>query len=79
MYGNRPLKCSVICIFEFLNPYTLGGCNFLISNSFSMIVNVSNAPRGEFKFCLDVKNNGALPLDPACPERLNVRSQADLP
>jgi hypothetical protein len=32
-----------------------------------------------FKFCLDTKNNGALPLDPACPERLSVRSQADLP
>jgi len=32
-----------------------------------------------FKFCLDTRNNGALPLDPACLERLNVRSLANLP
>jgi len=25
-----------------------------------------------FKFCLDAKNNGALPLDPAWPELLSV-------
>jgi hypothetical protein len=32
-----------------------------------------------FKFCLDTRNNEALPLDPACPERLSVRSPAVLP
>jgi hypothetical protein len=32
-----------------------------------------------FKLCLDTKNNKALPLDPACPERLSVRSSAILP
>jgi len=32
-----------------------------------------------FKFCLDTKNNKALPLDLACPERLNVHSPAILP
>jgi hypothetical protein len=32
-----------------------------------------------FKFCLDTKNNRALPLDPASPEHLSVRSPAGLP
>jgi hypothetical protein len=32
-----------------------------------------------FKFCLDTRNNGALSLDPAYPERLSVRSPAILP
>jgi hypothetical protein len=32
-----------------------------------------------FKFCLDTRNNRAFPLDPACPEHLNVRSLAGLP
>jgi len=32
-----------------------------------------------FKFCLDTKNNRALPLDLACPERLSVQSLVDLP
>jgi hypothetical protein len=32
-----------------------------------------------FKFCLDSRNKGALPLDPACPEGLSVRSPAILP
>jgi len=34
--------------------------------------NALGAPIGGFKFCLDTKNNGALPLDLACFERLNV-------
>jgi hypothetical protein len=32
--------------FKFLAPCTLRGCNFLISNPFSTIVSVSDAPRG---------------------------------
>jgi hypothetical protein len=32
-----------------------------------------------FKFCLDTKNNQALSLDPAYPERLSVWSPIDLP
>jgi hypothetical protein len=32
-----------------------------------------------FKFCLDTKNNGALPLDLACHERLSVHSLTVLP
>jgi hypothetical protein len=31
---------------KFWTPFTLGGYNFLISNPFSTIVNVSNALRG---------------------------------
>ncbi len=69
----------MVCFFEFLTPFTLGGHNFLISNLFSMIVSVSNVPRGGFKFCLDTRNNGALPLDPACPECLSVWSPVGLP
>jgi hypothetical protein len=37
----------------FLTPFTLGDHNFLIFNPFSMIVNVSDAPREGFKFCFD--------------------------
>jgi hypothetical protein len=32
-----------------------------------------------FKFLLDNWNNGALPLDQACPEHLNVQSPTNLP
>jgi len=32
--------------FEFLTPFTLGGCNFLTSIPFSTIFNVPNAPIG---------------------------------
>jgi hypothetical protein len=32
-----------------------------------------------FKFCLDTRNNRAVPLDPAWPEHLNVQSPASLP
>jgi hypothetical protein len=32
--------------FEFLTPCTLGGYNVFISNPFSMIVSVSDVPRG---------------------------------
>jgi hypothetical protein len=33
-------------VFEFLTLFTLGGDNFLISNLFSTIVSMSDAPRG---------------------------------
>jgi hypothetical protein len=32
-----------------------------------------------FNFCLDTKNNKALPLDPAYPKHLNVQSPTNLP
>jgi hypothetical protein len=31
-----------------------------------------------FKFCLNTRDNGALPLDLACPKRLSVRLPAGL-
>jgi hypothetical protein len=53
---------------------------FLNSNPFLTIFNASDASIGEgFKFCLDIRNNRALPLDPAWPERLSVGSMTVLP
>jgi hypothetical protein len=39
-------ECSMICSFEFLTRFTLGACNFFISDQFLMIVNVSVKRRG---------------------------------
>jgi hypothetical protein len=36
----------MVYFFEFLTPFTLGACNFLISNPFLTLVTVSDAPRG---------------------------------
>jgi hypothetical protein len=36
---------------EFLTPFTLVGHNFLISNMFSTILSVLDAPRGGLKIC----------------------------
>jgi hypothetical protein len=48
--------------FEFLTPFTLGDLNFLISNPFSTILIVLDAPRGGLQVCLDTKINKTLPL-----------------
>jgi len=56
-----------------------GGNNFLISNSFLMILSASDAPKEGIQACLDPKSNEAYPLDPACPERLSVCSPIILP
>jgi hypothetical protein len=32
-----------------------------------------------FKFCLDIRNNKALPFHLACPERLTIQSSTNLP
>jgi hypothetical protein len=37
---------GLFVFLEFLTPLLLGGCNFLISNPFSTIVIVSDAPGG---------------------------------
>jgi hypothetical protein len=45
-----------------------------------MIFNALYASIGGVQVCLDTKkNNEALPLDPAYPKHLNVRSPASLP
>jgi hypothetical protein len=36
---------------EFFTPFTLGGHNFLISNLFSAILSVLDAPRGGLQVC----------------------------
>jgi hypothetical protein len=43
------------------------------------IVGAPDASTEGFKFGLNTKTNGALPLDPACPECSNVQSLAGLP
>ncbi len=58
--------------FEILTPSTLGGHNFLNSILFFMTLNVLEAPIEGFKFCLNTRNNGPVPLDMACPKRLSV-------
>jgi hypothetical protein len=70
----------VVCFFEFLTLSTWGGCNFLISTSFLMIFSVLDVAIGGVQVLFGhKKNNGALPLDLACPKHLNVWSLADLP
>jgi hypothetical protein len=64
---------------EFLTPFTLGDHNFLIFNLFSTIVNESNALRRGVQVLFELCNNGALSLDPAYLEHLNVQSSANLP
>jgi hypothetical protein len=56
---------------EFLTPCTLGAHNFLISDSFFKIVNVLDVQRGGVQIS-NTRNTGALPLDLACLECLNV-------
>ncbi len=76
--------------FQFLTPSTGEvGHNFLVSNPFRKKLVRQMRQEEAFKFCLDIRNNRALPLDPACPqalpldpagpERLSVRSPAVLP
>ncbi len=69
----------VLCglFFWVLDPFTLWGHNFLISNPFSTIVSVSDVS----KFCLDTRTNEALPSTPACLPRAlkcSVTSQSTL-
>ncbi len=65
--------------FEFLTPFTLVSYNFLISYLFFKIVSVSDEPRGGVQVLFQHQKHRALCLDPACPERLSVRSPASLP
>jgi len=50
VFGNWPLQRSVVCVFEFLTPSTLGGFNFLNSITFLTIFSVTNAPLGGVQF-----------------------------
>jgi hypothetical protein len=57
----------------------LGGHNFLISNLFSMIISVSNTPRGGVQVLFEHQKQQNSPLDLAWPEHLSVQSLAGLP
>jgi len=52
----------MVCFFEFLTPFTLGGHNFLISNPFSTIVSVFDAPRGGIQVLCGHQKQWSLPL-----------------
>jgi hypothetical protein len=69
----------MVCFFEVLTPSTLVGINFLNSNPFLMIYNVSSVPIGGVQVCLDTKNNRALPLHLAYLEHLGHHSWVVLP
>jgi hypothetical protein len=48
--------------FEFLTPFTLGDHNFLISNPFSTILIVLDAPRGGLQVLFGHHNQQNLPV-----------------
>jgi hypothetical protein len=53
--------------FEFLTPFTLGGCTNLISNPFSTIVRVSDVPRGVVQVLLGHQKQHSPPLKSGLP------------
>jgi hypothetical protein len=65
--------------FGDFDPSTLRDSIFLNSIPLLPIVGAPDASTEGFKFGLNTKTNGALPLDPACPECSNVQSLAGLP
>jgi hypothetical protein len=81
MFRDHSL-CGVwwFVFLKVLNPLYFGGCNFLISNLFSMIISVSNATRGGVQILFGHPKQGEpSPLDLAYPERLSVQSSTGLP
>ncbi len=58
--------------FEFLTPSNLRGHNFLNSIPFLTNFSALKVSIKRVKFCLETKNNGAFPLDLACPKHSNV-------
>jgi len=68
---NRLCNVQWFVFFEFLTLFILRGHNFPNSTMFLMRFSVSHVLIEGFKFCLDTRNNGALPLDPAYPECLS--------
>jgi hypothetical protein len=70
---------SGLFFFEFLTSFIFKDHDFLISNLFRQLLVCQMCQEEGFKFCLDTKKNRALPLDPAYPESLYVRSLASPP
>jgi len=56
--------------FEFLTPFTLQDCNFLLSNPFLTIVNVSDVPRGGVQVLFGHKKKQSPALGSALPRAL---------
>jgi hypothetical protein len=79
--GVLPQALEIIGLFFWvLDPFTLGGRNFLISNPFSnpcffflRLLVCQLCQEEEFHFWSDTIDNEALSLDPACLEHLSVR------
>jgi hypothetical protein len=65
--------------FEFLTSFTFENHDFLIFNPFPQLLVCQMCQEEGFKFGLDTRKSGSLPLDPAYPESLYVRSPAGLP
>jgi hypothetical protein len=57
----------MVCILELLNPYTLGDLNFLIRDSFSNIVSVSDAPKEEVQVLFGHQKQWSPPLGSGLP------------
>jgi hypothetical protein len=57
----------MVCFFEFLTPFILGGRNFLISNQFSTIVSVSDAPRGRVQVLFGHQKQQSPPFGSGLP------------
>jgi len=69
--------------FDSLTPFTylVGGYNFLNSNPFwwFLACQMPDVPIARVQTFFAHRNNQALPLDPACPERLSDCWRAALP
>jgi hypothetical protein len=42
----------VVCFFEFLTPFTFGGYNFIVFDSFLKIIDVLDVSRGEVQILI---------------------------
>jgi len=69
----------MVCFFEFLTLFTLWVIIFSFLIHFWWLLVCQMHREEGFKFCLDTRNSGVLPLDPACPECLSVWSLTGLP
>jgi hypothetical protein len=70
----------MVCFFDVLTPILEAGVvTFAFLIHFGRLLVCHMCQEEWFKFCWDTRNNKTLPLDLACPERLNVWSPASLP
>ncbi len=61
------LCCSMVCLFEFLTPSTLGGINFFNPNPFLTIFSVPNAPIGRVQVLFGHQKQQSPPLASGLP------------